>query len=98
MRRSEPATFDATPEPPDRGLAAEAVEVFQPHYCERLTPDDGKAIVRNLVDVLSLLSDWKREATPRAADPAPDVAASPGISPTQPTRRPRGRKFPAENP
>jgi hypothetical protein len=98
MRRSESVPFDATPAPPDRDLAAEAVEVFQPHYPERLTPDDGKAIVRNLVDVLSLLSEWKREATPRTADPAPDVAASPGISPTTPARRPRGRKFPAEIP
>lgn len=98
MRRSGPAPTQPPSDAPPRDLAAEAVELFQPHYAEQLSYDDGKAITRNFVDVLTMLADWKREATPRAPDPAPDVATNAGTSPAKPPRRPRGRKFPAEVP
>lgn len=98
MQRSGPAPTLPPNEPPSRDLAAEAVELFQPHYEEQLTYDDGKEIVRNVVDVLTLLSEWKRDATPREPAPAPNVTADVGMAPAKPIRRPRGRKFPAEVP
>ena len=98
MLRSEPPPTDP-PEPPG-DLAADAVEVFQPHYAEPLTLDDGHAITRNLGDVLSLLREWREEARPleEVPAPAPDVAAQPEMVSGKAPRRPRGRKFPAEIP
>lgn len=91
---SEPAP----PLPDD--LVGEAVELFQPHYREPLTRDDGKAIVRNLTDVLLLLSEWKREDAPPEPDPTPTPLATEasGMAPAAPARRPKRRKFPAETP
>ncbi|MFN7144984.1 MAG: hypothetical protein ACK4YP_14500 [Myxococcota bacterium] len=78
-------------------LAAEAVRTFQPFYDQPLTPQDGRAIVRNMTDVLLLLAEWKRDATPPAPAPAP--APLPPADPpmaAKPARKRRTRKFPAE--
>lgn len=91
---------ESTPAPLPDDLVAEAMVAFQPHYREPLTRDDGKAIVRNLTDVLLLLSEWKREDAPPAPDPTPTPLATEaaGMVPAAPVRRQKRRKFPAETP
>lgn len=90
----DPSEPPRDPLPDD--LVAEAMALFQPHYREPLTRDDGKAIVRNLTDVLLLLSEWKREDAPPAPEPTPLATEASGMSPAAPVRRPKRRKFPAE--
>lgn len=60
MSRSQPPP-SAPPDTLD-DLAALAVEVFQPYYAEPLPLAEGAGITRNVVDVLSLLGEWRGAA------------------------------------
>lgn len=97
MFRSDSDPAAPAAEPPD-DLVGEAITVFQSHYREPLTRDDGKEIVRNLGDVLLLLAEWKRQDAPPASDPSPPATEPAGPLPVARVRRPKRRKFPAETP
>jgi hypothetical protein len=95
MLRSEPPFADAAGD-----LAMLAIEVFQPHYDEPLSLDQGHGMTRSVTDVLSLLSEWRADtrAVEEVQAPEQEVAAPPEMVSGKRPRRPRGRKFPPEMP
>lgn len=94
MRTYKPDSTDATD-----AHATEAIKTFQPHYKEALTEADGRAIARNLGEVLGLLAEWRNEAAAKTGAPAlaPIARPSPAKAPPAlPTRRKRTRRFPPD--
>lgn len=83
---------------PPEDLVAELIAALQPFDPNPITRDRGKAMERNLGDVLVMLSDWRREdaaASAVACPPLPSIEP-PSAPPVPPKRRPKRRKFPAE--
>ena len=100
MKWPEPSPAELPAEPPD-DVVGEVIAAFQPYAAEPIERDRGRAMSRNLGDVLMMLSDWRREddAAAAAANPPPPSMPEPDPAPARPpVRRPKRRKVPAEIP
>lgn len=79
-------------------LVGEVIAAFQPYYPDPISRERGRAMTRNLGDVLLMLDGWKREDEAAAAGPNA-IPPEPTAVPAPPRQyRPKRRKFPAEVP
>ena len=45
----------------DKQFLQETIDLWQPHYKEKLTEEDAREIIQNLTGFFKLLNEWDKE-------------------------------------